>query len=269
MCDVIGNAKKKQVTAWVICSWRQWTGAVIKNMQGLTAIYVWIFITFGQCLSNVYTHACISSLTRKYFLVMITFIIVTQWRTKLNTQSPCNHKDSFAHYICYNFELLKQVSAIVVINLNKIHCWQRITVFDFIFRSAIIHVSVFPENHSIYLCSTLHRYKREHSISTHCMLYIISPTCYIYMGQVTELWLSCYLVLLSIDSKTRWQDSRSSVTWPIFLLWADCRFVVCQHAFKYDSLMFDSGIYVLNIVLRIDWSKCHISQKCWSLSTRN
>ena len=26
---------------------------------------------------------------------------------------------------------------------------------------------------------------------------------YIYMGQVTELWLSCYLVLLSIDSKTR------------------------------------------------------------------
>ena len=23
------------------------------------------------------------------------------------------------------------------------------------------------------------------------------------MGQVTELWLSCYLVLLSIDSKTR------------------------------------------------------------------
>ena len=24
-----------------------------------------------------------------------------------------------------------------------------------------------------------------------------------YMGQVTELWLSCYLVLLSLDSKTR------------------------------------------------------------------
>ena len=24
-----------------------------------------------------------------------------------------------------------------------------------------------------------------------------------YMGQVTKLWLSCYLVLLSIDSKTR------------------------------------------------------------------
>ena len=35
------------------------------------------------------------------------------------------------------------------------------------------------------------------------------------MGQVTELWLSCYLVLLSIDSKTRKQDSCSSVTWPI------------------------------------------------------
>ena len=26
----------------------------------------------------------------------------------------------------------------------------------------------------------------------------------VYMGQVTELWLSCYLVLLSIDSKTRY-----------------------------------------------------------------
>ena len=25
----------------------------------------------------------------------------------------------------------------------------------------------------------------------------------IYLGQVTELWLSCYLVLLSIDRKTR------------------------------------------------------------------
>ena len=30
-----------------------------------------------------------------------------------------------------------------------------------------------------------------------------------------ELRLSCYLVLLSIDSKTRQQDSHSSVTWPI------------------------------------------------------
>ena len=37
-----------------------------------------------------------------------------------------------------------------------------------------------------------------------------------YMGQVTKLQLSCYLVLLSIDSKTRLQDSRSFVTWPIY-----------------------------------------------------
>ena len=37
------------------------------------------------------------------------------------------------------------------------------------------------------------------------------------MGQVTNLRLSCYLVLLSIDSKTRWQDSRSFVTWPILV----------------------------------------------------
>ena len=37
-----------------------------------------------------------------------------------------------------------------------------------------------------------------------------------YMGQVSKLWLSCYLVLLSIDSKTRQQDSHSFATWPIY-----------------------------------------------------
>ena len=36
------------------------------------------------------------------------------------------------------------------------------------------------------------------------------------MGQVTELQLSCYLVLLSADSKTRKQDNRTFVTWPIY-----------------------------------------------------
>ena len=30
-----------------------------------------------------------------------------------------------------------------------------------------------------------------------------SPYIYINMGQVTKVWLSCYLVLLSVDSKTR------------------------------------------------------------------
>ena len=32
---------------------------------------------------------------------------------------------------------------------------------------------------------------------------IVLKFIYIYMGQVTKLWLSCYLVSLSIDSKTR------------------------------------------------------------------
>ena len=36
-----------------------------------------------------------------------------------------------------------------------------------------------------------------------------------FLGQVMELWLFCYLVLLSSDSKTRLQDSGSFVTWPI------------------------------------------------------
>ena len=33
------------------------------------------------------------------------------------------------------------------------------------------------------------------------------------LGQVTELWLSCYLGLLSIDSKTR-QLKTDAVPWP-------------------------------------------------------
>ena len=36
-----------------------------------------------------------------------------------------------------------------------------------------------------------------------CILIQSFSLTHIYMGQVTELWLSCYLVLLSIDSKTR------------------------------------------------------------------
>ena len=44
-----------------------------------------------------------------------------------------------------------------------------------------------------------------------------------YVGQVTKLRLSCYLVLLSNDSKTRWQDSHSFVTWPI------CKIYIFTH----------------------------------------
>ena len=44
----------------------------------------------------------------------------------------------------------------------------------------------------------------------------LDPGTCLNMGQVTKLRLSCYLVLLSIDSKTRSQDSQSSVTWPIY-----------------------------------------------------
>ena len=36
--------------------------------------------------------------------------------------------------------------------------------------------------------------------------------CHLYIGQITNVRLSCYLVLLSNDSK---QDSRTFVTWPI------------------------------------------------------
>ena len=36
-----------------------------------------------------------------------------------------------------------------------------------------------------------------------CIIYTYIIYLYMYIGQVTELWLSCYLVLLSIDNKTR------------------------------------------------------------------
>ena len=36
------------------------------------------------------------------------------------------------------------------------------------------------------------------------------------MGQVTQVCLSCYRVLLSNDSKTRSQDRPNFVTWPIY-----------------------------------------------------
>ena len=38
------------------------------------------------------------------------------------------------------------------------------------------------------------------------------------MGRVTQLRLSCCLVLLSVDSKDRWQCGRGFVTWPIYYL---------------------------------------------------
>ena len=44
----------------------------------------------------------------------------------------------------------------------------------------------------------------------------MKKTANLYMGQVTKLRLSCYLVLLSIDTNTRRQDSRSFVTCPIY-----------------------------------------------------
>ena len=50
----------------------------------------------------------------------------------------------------------------------------------------------------------------------------IAPTLHLvykiqeHMGQVTKVRLSCYLVLLSNDSKTRQQDSPTFMSWPIW-----------------------------------------------------
>ena len=51
-----------------------------------------------------------------------------------------------------------------------------------------------------------------------CFLTIRCLSIMYRMGQVTKLQLSCYLVLLSIDSKTRYQDSHSFVIWPIYII---------------------------------------------------
>ena len=69
-------------------------------------------------------------------------------------------------------------------------------------------------------------------IKLHSYLYDISPCsaskadwCIVHhMGQVTKVRLSCYLVLLSVDSKTREQDSRTFVTWPKWTPWCGARF---------------------------------------------
>ena len=49
-----------------------------------------------------------------------------------------------------------------------------------------------------------------------------------YMGQVTEVQLSCYLVLLSNDSKTRYQDSHTFVTWPIWT----CQYMLANESWS-------------------------------------
>ena len=60
------------------------------------------------------------------------------------------------------------------------------------------------------LCLFLHK-TGSSSILTISLQHIL------YMGQVTKVWLSCYLVLLSFDGKTRQHDSHTSVTWPIYI----------------------------------------------------
>ena len=50
--------------------------------------------------------------------------------------------------------------------------------------------------------------------------YLPSTRCYVqYMGHVRKVRLSCYLLLLSNDSKTRLQDSCTFMTWSIICTW--------------------------------------------------
>ena len=77
------------------------------------------------------------------------------------------------------------------------------------------------------------------------------------MGRVTELRLSCYLVLLSIDSKDRWQYGRGFVTRPIYhlnemfivrgwlvMLYIDLTTLKCSYHIDIECIL----SYVLRIV---------------------
>ena len=72
--------------------------------------------------------------------------------------------------------------------------------------------------------------------SIHQNLWLVS----IHMGQVTKLWLSCHLVLLSIDSKTRQQDSRSFLTWPIY----GVRISILKIRYSHKQLILIMGITI-------------------------
>ena len=50
------------------------------------------------------------------------------------------------------------------------------------------------------------------------------------MGQVTKVGLSCYMVLLSFNSKTRKQDRRTFVIWLIFRFYGFCRILYTKVA---------------------------------------
>ena len=96
--------------------------------------------------------------------------------------------------------------------------------------------------------------------------YHLSPlNMSVHMGQLTKAGLSCYLALLSNDSKTRLQDSRTFLTWPIYIF---------QHR-KYSNFyykMWSNAIcktyvcYVMNAYYLVLFICTDISQ--WSIMPR-
>ena len=49
--------------------------------------------------------------------------------------------------------------------------------------------------------------------------FVLTLPISLHLGQVMKVRLSCYLVLLSFDSKTRLQDSCTSAAWPKWSYW--------------------------------------------------
>ena len=91
---------------------------------------------------------------------------------------------------------------------------------------------------------------------------------WIHMGQVMRVWLSCYLVLLSNDSKTRKQDSRTFVTWPIYTGYF---FITIQHVRVNSSPPGQNGRHFADDIFSCIFTNekfCILKKNHWSLFLR-
>ena len=62
-----------------------------------------------------------------------------------------------------------------------------------------------------------------------------------YIGRVMDMRLYCYLVLLQVYKKTRWQDSQASMTLSISIFLINLRYGVSEHfAPDYRALYIDT-----------------------------
>ena len=89
------------------------------------------------------------------------------------------------------------------------------------------------------------------------------PGADVDMGQVTKVRLSCYLILLSNDSKTRCQDSRTFTSWPIYCSYAIV--VILGYLNKIDYYQTKENHNRVQTVTVISWCILEWNMHFWSL----